>query len=785
MRIKSIALEWFRGAADRVALEPDCKSLVVYGANGSGKSSFVDAVEYVLSNGRIRHLAHEYSGKHQEKGIPNTHKPVNRQATLNIKFKDDSELRIEIRNNGFSTRTGAEAVSMDTWDYRRTVLRQNKVAAFIYDTKGDKYSALLPLLGLGQMEVAAENLRQLAKAVEKESRLSETRVALKQVEATRKTAFGTHSDEKILKTIRDLHAKYCADNHATIDPLSRCKELESALDMRIAMCSADDRRYVALKDAAELNLNGNVDAVRAASMKIANAAEPLIAAQLDVLQKTVAFVEKLGDTKQVKCPACGRLISTDDFQAHVTAERNRLKEIIEIFDTWKAAIGTLCDTAKSLKSNLGKADVKSWRDELASEALADNLAYLDGLNAEALRASCGEDDLKTIEGKLLPLIAATASASKHAPPDAQALSTAKRTAEAGRTVIIGKNQAVVVARAEALVSFINSLEQGVREQIRLRSQTVINEISADVRKMWATLHPGEAIEDVRLDLPDDAYKAIDIRLKFYGVEQDSPRLTLSEGHRNSLGLCIFLAMAKRQAGKDRPLFLDDVVVSLDRNHRGMIRELFEKGFSERQVVVLTHDREWYTELRQQLDAKCWAFKVLLPWEAPQIGIRWSHKTTTFDDARVQVNDRPDSAGNDARKIMDLELSLIAERLQIRMPYLRADKNDKRMAHDFLERFIADGKKCFQVKAGTGFAAHKTAFAAWEEADRLLVSWANRASHTFDLVPSEATKLIDACEKAHEAFTCTSCSKGVWFSDAASSESVRCDCGQIRWRYGKG
>ena len=96
MRIKSIALEWFRGAADRVTLEPDCKSLVVYGANGSGKSSFVDAVEYVLSHGRIRHLAHEYSGKHQEKGILNTHKPKDRKAALNVKFKDDSELKTDI-----------------------------------------------------------------------------------------------------------------------------------------------------------------------------------------------------------------------------------------------------------------------------------------------------------------------------------------------------------------------------------------------------------------------------------------------------------------------------------------------------------------------------------------------------------------------------------------------------------------------------------------------------------------------------------------------------------------
>ena len=51
-------------------------------------------------------------------------------------------------------------------------------------------------------------------------------------------------------------------------------------------------------------------------------------------------------------------------------------------------------------------------------------------------------------------------------------------------------------------------------------------------------------------------------------------------------------MAKRDADKDRPLFLDDVVVSLDRNHRGMILGLLEKEFSERQLVILTHDREW-------------------------------------------------------------------------------------------------------------------------------------------------------------------------------------------------
>jgi Uncharacterized protein conserved in bacteria len=274
-------------------------------------------------------------------------------------------------------------------------------------------------------------------------------------------------------------------------------------------------------------------------------------------------------------------------------------------------------------------------------------------------------------------------------------------------------------------------------------------------------------------------------LNFHGVEQDSPRLTLSEGHRNSLGLCIFLAMAKRGSKKDGPVFLDDVVISLDRNHRGMIVELLKKEFGGRQVVILTHDRDWYSELRHQLGSSDWQFKALLPYESPSTGIRWSHFTTAFGDARAHLQTRPDSAGNDARKIMDVELALVAEQLQVRMRFLRAEKNDKRMAHDFLERLVSDGKRCFEKRDGHGYGVCADEIRSLEEADTLLVSWGNRASHTFDVERPEASKLIDACEKALECFACALCGKRVWFADAGGPESVQCQCGQIRWRYGKG
>ena len=44
---------------------------------------------------------------------------------------------------------------------------------------------------------------------------------------------------------------------------------------------------------------------------------------------------------------------------------------------------------------------------------------------------------------------------------------------------------------------------------------------------------------------------------------------------------------------------------------------------DRQVIILTHDRQWYTELRHQLEHNSkWLFKTLLPYpESTEGGCR--------------------------------------------------------------------------------------------------------------------------------------------------------------------
>jgi recombinational DNA repair ATPase RecF len=53
MRLQSIRLRWFRGAAADATLDLGGRSVAIYGTNGAGKSSFVDGVEAILGNGKV------------------------------------------------------------------------------------------------------------------------------------------------------------------------------------------------------------------------------------------------------------------------------------------------------------------------------------------------------------------------------------------------------------------------------------------------------------------------------------------------------------------------------------------------------------------------------------------------------------------------------------------------------------------------------------------------------------------------------------------------------------
>lgn len=777
MRIKSIKIAWFRGSSDPAELVVDGDSFVIYGENGSGKSSFVDAIEYTIQNGKIRHLTHEYSGRRQEKAILNTHIPGSKNGEITITLEDNSVIAVKILKNGnFSISPETSAVSV--WDYRKTILRQNELADFITDTKLDKYSALLPLLGLGHLEIAAENLRRVRRRISEISRFEQKEGEISRSIEEKSSIFGNCSDEEIYEELGALYRKYGGKEPKDIDKKILPAETLKMLEGKLGKLSDEYKTYSQILELSKIDVDAISTKTQVSAAKLGASAMPLISEKLRVLSAAREFALK-SDGTEIQCPACGREILTKDFVAHISNEELILKEITGDYAQHNKNIGQLSDSLFSIQRTISSPHLQQWIG-LQNPGF---IKFIQDLDISAIRDRYTPELHTQIIANVTPLLIAAKSEADKVPMDFKEMDADKEKILTANTYFKIEGLKSSLDKIRKLLSVIDSLEKQYREQIRTQSSAIVGSISADIARMWGILHPNELIEDIRLSLPDDVDKAVEIRLKFYGIEQDSPRLTLSEGHRNSLGLCIFLAMAKKDE-TDAPIILDDVVVSFDRGHRGSVGTLLEQEFSERQVILFTHERDWYIELRKYLVGGGWSFKNLLPWVSPEVGIRFSTRQYGFDDARAQLQNtppNPDSAANTARKTMDTSLAVLADGLKLQLPYLYMEKNDARTAPEFLSKIISLSNS-LQIRDQAGnYVPFSDAYTILKEALRLLSITGNRGSHTFNVTEPEAIELINSCEEALLQFTCTECCKMVTFAEQSSTGIKQCSCGHLRWK----
>ncbi len=777
MTIQAIELAWFRGAAEGVRLETNERSAVVFGANGSGKSCFVDAVEYALRGGRIQHLAHEYSGRNQEKAVLNTHRPADTEAGFCISLAGGGRVDIEISSSGAHKLKDQDASEFTGLDCARTVLRQAEVSQFIHSTKGEKYSALLPLLGLSHLEVSAENLRQLGRTVRRQSGAEEAQAGFRRAVTEFRESLEPDQDSSAEAVIGDLCAKFVAVKHDHSP--ERCAELvEEILTARLRDSSTLERRQAALEQLARVDLPGAIREVREAAVALASSAERGVRERLRVIQAASTYLE-FGGSTMVECPACGTEFARAELAAHLRAELQALQEVEVRSGAYRSARGQLRDRARQIVLACQSEEVRAWAAGAEDPELPPIIHAAGAFDVPDGEVS--ESALDTMSDVLGAAVVSVAEAASLLPPPAADLAGARTRLRTALNLRRAEAEVEATRLGEALADRIERMERDVRREINVKSASVIDDISADIQRFWAILHPGEPIEDVRLHIPADSQKAIDISLKFYGKELDSPRLTLSEGYRNSLGLCVFLAMAAREGNRPSPILLDDVIVSLDRGHRGMVAELLEKVFDDRQILVFTHDRDWFTDLRQQLPASRWTFRELLPYSNPSQGIRWAERSSSLADARAYLNSRADTAANEARKVMDVELAIYSERLEVSLPFARGARNDRRGAHEFLSGLLAEGSKKLKKRVGDTYHPHTDALNAFQEADTLLVTWGNRGSHSPDVTPREASRLIEACEAVLTALRCRDCGTPVYHLKNPRNGSRECQCGAIRWK----
>jgi hypothetical protein len=138
---------------------------------------------------------------------------------------------------------------------------------------------LLPLFGLHELEVTAENLRQLKKTIEHRSNLARDQQALEQLNADRQRIFGSDDEKSIDAKISAHHLAFCPGSQTT-DARGRLLELVETIQARALSVSSAERRYIALEAIANTDFAPSFASIRRANARLADSAQPLITEQV-------------------------------------------------------------------------------------------------------------------------------------------------------------------------------------------------------------------------------------------------------------------------------------------------------------------------------------------------------------------------------------------------------------------------------------------------------------------------------------------------------------------------
>ena len=153
----------------------------------------------------------------------------------------------------------------------------------------------------------------------------------------------------------------------------------------------------------------------------------------------------------------------------------------------------------------------------------------------------------------------------------------------------------------------------VDEAIVKHIATLIRKLQEEVNTIYGEIQGGTGdIPPISLALPDQDDKdqqRAQLLIDFSGNRKGViPSGYLSDSQLHTLALAIRLSAIRMFNSRFPTIVLDDVVTSYDVDHRKTIAAVLGKHFPDFQIVIVTHDEQFFNILRDQLPQGRWAFK---------------------------------------------------------------------------------------------------------------------------------------------------------------------------------
>ncbi len=162
---------------------------------------------------------------------------------------------------------------------------------------------------------------------------------------------------------------------------------------------------------------------------------------------------------------------------------------------------------------------------------------------------------------------------------------------------------------------------------------------------------------------------LDLDVAFYDRGMFPPGAYHSEGHQDGMGVCLYLALMKRQLG-DRFRFavLDDVVMSVDQDHRKQFCRVLKRLFPSTQFIITTHDKVWAKQMQTEALVDSTSGVSFHTWSV-QTGPVFEEISEIWDqiEGDLRIGD-VETAASRLRRHLEYVAGELADRLGAQPPY---------------------------------------------------------------------------------------------------------------------
>jgi recombinational DNA repair ATPase RecF len=638
--IRSIRFEHFRGLpSSDFSLKG--KNLVLLGSNGKGKSAVVDGIEFLFSGQVSRFVGSGTGGIDHDDAIQHVKKCGVPKITLSLSPSNGSISRtLDSETLSITDRPAVKDYIGKHPGVDAFILRRSKILDFVCDQDADRYRKFIQLLGVSHVD-----------------KLQRTFVdAEKQAKDAAQRARNTYLTK--LAVFRDPVAKFEPQNLGQIlarvsdavmgfglEKLTQWSDAESRLALLKAMrpeankgkIDALTRAIISLESPLPTEVGTDIATANTLRIKLAAlGASSVDAPRSSVITEAISYLAR--HSTETSCPVCeqglGRPLA--DVLSRLKQRGEALSELREAAINRKSAVARVQRFGEAVAAQIAKdLDHSSLLGATTKKALRDARASaLRWLRSMKRAESSSSDSDLTLPERLSTLAAtrsagvAVLNAQKAAlvPPDTSKLEAAIALVERGVAAYadIGTAEDALsggdkLARKATLAkdAFSRARESAIQRVFEAIAETVLDYY----RRLHDFGDDRERSECTALELKPTSRAAaggLRLAIQFLGLaDSKDPRAFLSEGHLDSLGLCLFLATVRIFNPSGSLLVLDDVLTSIDREHRRRVGELLFREFADYQIVLTTHDEHWHDLLSTSARAwgvqGKWAFVKVESW----------------------------------------------------------------------------------------------------------------------------------------------------------------------------